>query len=172
MSEALLGAYLAWLEPQVGVDRQPRRYMQLMQLLVAKEFVPVVPYDDNRVVDGLDVRREFCAEQGCEVDDLGPCSVLEVLVALSRRLAFNAGGDAAGWAWQLLCNLELEKFWDRISRQKAILIEEILDALVWRTYSPDGQGGFFPLDHAQDDQTRLELWYQMAAYVNELHPEY
>lgn len=172
MSEALLGAYLEWLRPQVGVDRQRRGYSNLLHMMATTEFVPTVPYDDNRAMDGLDVRREFSAELGIEMEALGPCSVLEVLVALSRRLAFNVGGDAAGWAWQLLCNLELERFADPIGRRKQHQVEEILEALIWRNYQPDGTGGFFPLDHPQDDQTKVELWYQMAAYVNELHPEY
>lgn len=169
--DSSLEAYIAWLEPQVGVDQQPRSYSQLFKLMAAKEFVWLIANDDNRIVDGLDVRREFYHEIGM-VGELGPCSVLEVLVGLSRRLAFAAGGEAPGWAWQLLCNLELDKMFDPVGPRKAARIEEILDALIWRTYRPDGTGGFFPLGWAECDQTRVELWYQMAYYVDEIHPEY
>jgi hypothetical protein len=51
-------------------------------------------------------------------------------------------------------------------------VEEILYALIWRTYDPDGVGGFFPLAWPKEDQTKIEIWYQMNAYAKEIHPEY
>jgi hypothetical protein len=51
-------------------------------------------------------------------------------------------------------------------------VEDILDTCIWRTYQPDGQGGFFPLAWPEEDQTKVELWYQIAAYIDELHPEH
>lgn len=163
--------YLGWLEPQVGVDRQPRSYSDLVRLLGNKEFVWLVPHDNNRIADGLDVRREFAEETGV-IGDLGPCSVLDILVVLSRRLAFIAGGAPPGWAWQLLCNLELHKSADPIGPRKSMRVNEILEVLVWRTYSKDGQGGFFPLAWPDQDQREVELWYQMEYYADEIHPEY
>jgi hypothetical protein len=163
-------AYLGWLEPQVGVDQRPGSYSDLILLLGTKEFVWLVPHDDNRIGDGLDVRREFYDETGL-TGDLGPCSVLEVLVALSRRLAFVADGPEDGWAWQLLCNLELDKFKDPIGPRQRVKVDVILEALVWRTYSSDGQGGLFPLAWPEEDQRDVELWYQMEFYVSEIHPD-
>jgi hypothetical protein len=29
-------------------------------------------------------------------------------------------------------------------------------------------GGFFPLTHPNDDQRKVEIWYQMNAYLDEL----
>ena len=83
-----------------------------------------------------------------------------------------AGGESSGWAWQLIVNLELDKMSDMISRRKAVEVDEILETLIWRNYAPDGQGGFFPLAWPEEDQKKVELWYQMAFYVNEIHPEY
>jgi hypothetical protein len=104
--------------------------------------------------------------------DSVPGSVLEVMIGLSRRLAFYAGGEPEGWAWQLLCNLDLRTFRDPLSRRKASVVAELLHSLIWRTYAPDGTGGFFPLAWPKEDQTKVELWYQMSAYVEEIHPEY
>jgi hypothetical protein len=170
-NDSLFEAYIAWLEPQTGVDRQRRSYSDLLRFLWRKEFVWLVPNDDNRLRDGLDVRQEFLDEHRGRAD-FGPCSVLEVLVGLSRRLSFSAGGDPPGWAWQLLCNLGLDKMSDPVGRRKEAQVDEILERLIWRTYAPDGQGGFFPLAWPEDDQRKVELWYQMAAYVDEIHPEY
>jgi hypothetical protein len=171
--------YLRWLASQTRDEQDGRgkEYWDLLSIMFEKEFVEdrLVPNDDNRLADGLELRKEFCYAQHIRVDGLrrlGPCSFLEVLVGLSRRLAFAASGTAPGWAWQLMCNLELDKMSDPLTRRKVQRVDEILDRVIWRTYAPDGSGGFFPLAWPDEDQTQKELWYQMAAYIDELHPEH
>lgn len=169
-------AYFHWLEPQVREEGHQRHtHSDLLMLLFTKEFVWLVPNDDNRIVDGLDLRGEFLRESeapgSLTVEGLGPCSVLEVLIALSRRLAFAVSGTPEGWAWQLLVNLELDRMSDPLSRRKAEKVDEILENLIWRRYNPDGSGGFFPLQDPDEDQTKVELWYQMSAYVDEMDPD-
>lgn len=170
-------AYLHWLEPQVREEgHQSRTYSDLLSLMHAKEFVWLVPNDDNRIVDGLDVRREFLREaktpNDLSIEAFGPVSVLEVLIGLSRRMAFVAEGSAEGWAWQFLGNLELHRMSDPLSRIEVAQVDDVLESLIWRTYNVDGTGGFFPLAKPEEDQTQVELWYQMCAYVEEIHPEY
>lgn len=167
-------AYLHWLAPQV-LRRTGETYWDLLTLMQEKEFVWLVANDDNRIVDGLDLRVEFLHAYATTLQDpneLGPCSVLEVLIGLSRRLAFAAEGKPKDWAWNLLCNLGFERHSDPLSRYKRRKVDEVLDMLVWRKYNPDGTGGFFPLAWPDEDQTQVELWYQMAAYISEIHPEY
>lgn len=168
-------AYFHWLEPQVREGGHQRRtYSDVLMLLQTKEFVWQVPNDDNRIQDGLDLRTEFLHEAGAPsyvVLD-APCSVLEVLVGISRRLAFMAEGSQEGWAWQLLVNLELHRMHDPLSHRKTAQVDEILERLIWRNYNPDGTGGFFPLSWPEEDQTKVEIWYQMSAYVEEIHPDY
>jgi hypothetical protein len=48
-------------------------------------------------------------------------------------------------------------------------MEEIFERLIWRNYAPNGEGGFFPLENPREDQTQVELWYQMNSYVNEMN---
>jgi hypothetical protein len=166
-------AYLHWLEAQVKVESH-RTYTDLLTMMHAREFTWFVPNDDNRQRDGLDLRVEFLRE--CKVDldimSFGPCSVLEVLIGLSRRLAFMTDGTPEGWAWQLLLNLDLEYMTDPLSQRKVNRVNDKLDTLIQRTYNPDGTGGFFPLAWPEEDQRKVELWYQMGAYVNEIHPDY
>jgi hypothetical protein len=168
-------AYFHWLEQQVRDEGRPTHtYSEVMEMMFSKEFVWTVPNDDNRVQDGLDLRLDFLDESeapdSLRPEHLGPCSVLEVLIGLSRRLAFMAGGNPEGWAWQLVVNLELHRMADPLSRTKQHQVNEKLDAVIWRTYRPDGTGGFFPLAWPDDDQTQIELWYQMNAYVMEINP--
>lgn len=169
--------YLRWLEPQLRDenDNPGKTYWELLNVMLGKDFVVVVPMDDNRVVDGLDLRVEFAREHRLSPDDmqvLGAGSFLEVLIGLSRRLAFAAGGQAPGWAWQLLSNLELHRMSDPLTQSKHRKVQEIMDTAICRTYAPDGTGGFFPLAWPDEDQTKIQLWYQMSAYIEELHPEH
>jgi hypothetical protein len=166
-------AYFLWLVDKVQEDGHPRNtYWDLFGILHRTEFVWIVPNDDNRLEDGLDIRAEYFRIPREAARRFGPITVLEVIIGLSRRLAWLAEGSAEGWAWQLVCNLELHKFRDPLSKRKVRQVEEMLYALVWRTYTPDGVGGFFPLARPRGDQTKIEIWYQMHAYAKEIHPEY
>jgi hypothetical protein len=181
----LSGVYLLWLASQIRGDddgHPGRTYEGLVNIMFEKEFVwlTVTPNDDNRVADGLDLRVEFCHERDIPTESVPEflskehpnpaCSFLEVLIGLSRRLSFIAGGRSEGWAWVLMNNLELHRITDPVGRAKARRAHDILDTCIFRNYSPNGVGGFFPLSQSDEDQTRIELWYQMAAYVDD-HPE-
>lgn len=178
MSRPLTEDYLRWLEPQIREQSQSpdKTYWDLLGLMFDRQFEAFINHDDNRAVDGLDLRVEFCRHRHIRptsLNYLGSSAMfLEVLIGLSRRLAFAAGGNAPGWAWQLLDNLELRKFSDPLSRRRAQQADGIIHAAIHRTYSPDGLGGFFPLVDADEDQTQVEIWYQMAAYLAEIHPEH
>jgi hypothetical protein len=168
--------YYDWLVTQIDI-RGARTFNELFGRMHELEFVWFVPNDDNRVQDGLDLRNEFLNKHGHasrrETRDFSEAmnkgaTVLEVLVALSRRVAFTAGGHPKQWAWKLIENLDLDKSSDPLTRHKHEKVDEILDSLIWRTYHRDGQGGFFPLNWADQDQTKVEIWYQMNKYVNEI----
>lgn len=173
---ALREAYFRWLEPQLRDEygNPEQSYEGLLNLMFETEFgwMDTVPMDENRVVDGLDLRVAFAREHGLNpstMENLGPCSFLEVLIALSRRMAFVGGGEAPGWAWHLLTNLDLDRMSDPFTRTKYNRAAEILDTVITRTYLPDGSGGFFPMTWPEDDMTQIELWYQMNVYISELH---
>ena len=180
-AEQLTRLYLIWLGGKVT---RSSRHTELMEILFNKQFVWVVANDSNRIQDALDLRREFLLDahfgkvfQVPEAGKLGQntieqfrsneASVLEVLIGISRRLSFLAGGIAEVWAWKLVENLELHHMKDPLSAKKRDEINEVLDSLIFRTYQKNGQGGFFPLGYPDDDQTKVEIWYQMSAYIEE-----
>lgn len=180
MTNPLAGDYLRWLATQIRgeVDgNQGRTYDTLLTIMFEKEFIWRIANDDNRLADGLDLRVDFCHQANVQMGDAGaflskahpvpPCSFLEVLIALSRRLEFNAGGSANGWAWELMTNLVLHRLGDPVGRSKARRIHDILDRCIWRNYEPNGVGGFFPLHHPNEDQRQVEIWYQMSAFIGE-----
>lgn len=174
--------YIHWLENELACERgyRDRTYLELTHAMFHTEFKwanhpPFVSMDDNRLADGMELRKEFAEQHAAPRDAmmaLGPCSFVEVLIGLSRRLAFVAGGSQHKWAWQLLVNLGLDRMWDHLSRPKTRQTLDILQTVITRSYGPDGVGGFFPLAFPDRDQRKVELWYQLNAYVEELHPEH
>lgn len=164
-------AYLRWLYRQVAQVRlrnPSRTYWSLLRHLYVTEFVWFVPNDDNRVEDGKELRYEFIEEEGLthvseEWLTMG-CSMLEMLIGLSRRLAYESQGQPRAWFWHLLNNLEIDTVTDEGLYPEGD-VTEVLNTVIFRTYAADGKGGLFPLKEAQQDQTRVEIWYQMAAYL-------
>ncbi len=172
MTKPLDELYLFWLYRQVGdpeVKTPTRTYWRLLKTLFKKEFVWLVANDDNRIEDGKDLRYQFIDEEGLVNVDVGwvqlGCSMLELLVGLSRRLAFEADGEPRDWFWHLIENLDLR--YTDAHQFNAREVDDILDRVIWRTYHQDGRGGLFPLQQAREDQRTVELWYQLSAYVLE-----
>lgn len=174
MIEPLDDLYLTWLYSKTGsvkIKNPSRTYWSLLRLLYRKEFVWIIPNDDNRVEDGRDLRYEFLEDQGLDEDDdqewlgLG-CSMLEMLIALSRRFAFEAEGEPADWFWLIIRNLDLNQYTDKV-HFPTDEIDERLNAVIWRTYNSDGSGGLFPLQWPERDQRDVEIWYQLSAYILE-----
>jgi len=176
MTQQVEKQYFDWLISQINVQGT-RSFYDLFGVLFNFEFVWTVPHDHNRLQDGLDLRTEFLNEHShiprrevrkfFSTTEKG-ATVLEVLVALSRRLAFTAGGRPGDWAWTLLTNLRLNKMTDPFTEQKARKVQNIIETLIWRQYREDGLGGFFPLNWPEEDQRNVEIWYQMQKYVNEI----
>jgi len=164
--------YFVWLYSQVGSveeEDRSRTYWALAKKLYCREFVWIVPNDDNRAEDGRDLRKEFLDIRNIRADRdwlrLG-CSILELLIALSQRLSFEGDGESRDWFWFLIKNLGLKKFSDDKDLDE-IAVDNILDRFVWRNYEPNGEGGLFPLKRPMGDQRRVEIWYQMSSYLLE-----
>lgn len=172
MSALLDELYFEWLYSQVAsvkTKNPSKTYWKILNILFKKEFVWIVPNDDNRIEDGKELRYEFIEECKPEVVDqnwmeLG-CSMLELFVGLSRRLAFETNAPPYEWFWEIMENLDLV-YNDavHIPRDR---VEEKLDRVIWRNYRPNGRGGLFPLRKPRQDQREVEIWYQLNAYLLE-----
>ena len=175
MTEPLEERYFRWLYSQVAnvkLKNPSRTYWSLLKLLHMKEFVWIIPNDDNRLEDGRYLRYEFV--NTFELEDVDPdwmnlgCSMLEMLVGLARRLYFEDDSPVDEWFWRILDNLGLREFTDDSNITEHVEdVENIIDNVIWRTYRPNGRGGLFPLKHAPEDQREVELWYQMSEYLLE-----
>ena len=172
MIRTLDDPYLAWLYKQVAVrsikERDPSRtHWDLFRQLYSIEFVWIVDRDDNRAEDGRALRYEW----DDSIDEHIPnwwfmrgCSFLEMLIGLSRHLAFEGDGEPHLWFWHLLDNIDLVRCNDRADVDPRE-IAEIVQTVIWRTYDRNGQGGLFPLKRPRRDQRKAELWFQMSDYL-------
>lgn len=174
--------YFTWLYSQVGeVDNKnlATRYYTLLGLLHRKEFTwsrknRTLARDENRALDGINLRREFMREMGIdEVDPEWlnlPCSMLELMISLAFKLEWDSvDRTQAEWFWQLVKNIGLEECSDAYPPHPQI-VEDILDTIIDRRYASNGAGGFFPLRHTDHDLRTVELHYQAQEYLLELEP--
>lgn len=173
ISEYLDSRYLDWLYSQIGPNnRNPARsYWQLAEQLHNAEFTWSVPNDDNRLEDGVDLREEFLASIDAERDQRWlrqTASLLEVLIALSRRAEFESTHEAYDWFWRMISNIGLRDYTDDVYDGHAFEhVDEVIADVIQRRYDSDGRGGLFPLHNPETDQRRVELWYQMSSYLLE-----
>lgn len=170
--------YFTWLYSQVddpNIANPSRTYWKLFRVLHHTEFIPFIPHDENRVEDGKELRYEFVNNSGLSRVDVGwlrlGCSMFELFVGLSRRLAFEGDGEPSRWFWQIMNNTHLSKYTDRRKFDSAN-VEDKLQRIIHRNYEPDGEGGIFPLIRPQEDQRDVEIWYQAQAYLIELDSLY
>lgn len=166
--------YFEWLYFQISNFDQYTHdhYWNLARALYRSEFKCYVLNDDNRIMDGLELRTLFLDEEELDNDpywETLPCSIFEMLVALARRLEYEGGRSVAENFWMFIWNMHLHD-WDdhHPKRELNLRVKEQVRILNRRLYSYDGSdGGLFPLHHPLEDQRHIEIWYQMAAYLRE-----
>lgn len=168
--------YFLWLCELVDAEDPDAGYLGLMRRMYDMEFsdrtAKLIPNDDNRIEDGIELRERF--EEESLFDDYsclgGPCSVLEMMIALSYRMEENFGyEDHIYWFWDMMRNLGLDEFTDNryFDLDGQSEVNHILRDFRMRKYGKDGCGGLFPRRNPERDQRRLEIWVQMNNYLIE-----
>lgn len=168
MLEPIEDAYFNWLCTK-ATDRTGNGYVALLVIMHRTEFVWTVPADRHRADDGVELRLDFLRETKYSSDDFWesqPCSVLEMFLAFANRASFQTDIPTRIWFMEILTNLRLNEF-RRVTGSDTRVIQDILDALIWRQYDPNGDGGMFPLSRTNNDQRKIEIWYQFCEYVED-----
>lgn len=168
--------YFRWMFDLVCGKRYAKEvsFRRLLEHLHNTEFIFSIPKDENRAEDGIDLRYRFVRiihmEECLDYLD-GPCSVLEMMVALAIRMEESVMddpeyGDRTGqWFWGMVVNLGLGSMTD--SRYDERYVDNILDRFLYRDYDPDGRGGLFTVRYTDEDLRLVEIWYQMCWYLDE-----
>jgi hypothetical protein len=175
--------YFEWMYQLVLNERysKSRSYRKLISYLNDISFRFSLPMDDNRSADGIDLRYRFGYEKSydnriiAQLLDDHPCSVLEMMIALSMRCEENimanpeVGNRLGQWFWDMLRNLGLIRMDDEHFDQDYVRyrINRMLD----REYESNGEGGLFVVKNARRDLRSVEIWYQACWYLDEVLEE-
>ena len=172
--------YFDWMYKIVFDDEFTKHlsYRKLMHFLDDTDFTYLIDRDDNRFEDGIDLRYRFGYENEYSNSmiasylDTRPCSVLEMMIALSLRLEEHImddprfGNRTGQWFWNMIVTLGLHSMDDeRFDKDKA---NYIIQRFLNREYEPDGEGGLFKIDNPPQDLRDVEIWYQANWYLNDV----
>lgn len=152
-------------------------FRKLLMFLHNTEFRWSIRNDGNRAEDGIGLRRRFCLNKGLEeveriiVRELdGPCSILEMMVALAIRCEETIMddpliGDRTGqWFWGMVTSLGLGSMMD--DRFDKRYVEDVVVAFLNRDYEPNGKGGLFTIKNCDQDLRDIEIWIQLLWYLD------
>lgn len=168
MGEPIENEYFNWLCAKV-LKTNGNMHVDLLVILHRTPFAWFVPGDRNRAEDGVELKIDFLRETGFPKDETWfhePCSVLEMLIAFANRAEFQTDISERDWFWVFMTNLNLEQF-RRVTNADKLVIEDILNTLIWRTYDTSGHGGMFPMRWPKRDQREVEIWYQFCEWLED-----
>lgn len=162
-------------------------YSHVLYLLYVTNFIVIIPLDENRLKDGIDLRYQFSCDCRIpyelvqnEFSDTDS-SILEVLIALAQRWEkyimsdLQYGDRTSKWFELMFKNLGLSyytdsKFENDIGHSRLFAhsqVMNILETFNKREYSYDGSGGnIIILRDSVYDLRLLELWDQICIYTD------
>lgn len=176
----LKNEYFEWMCSLVCDNKYIGRqsYKRLLNSLHCTEFTYTIGMDGNRAEDGIDLRYRFGYEYRIDnskiaafLDDC-PCSVLEMLIALSLRceehIMDNPESDSGigQWFWEMIKNLGLYSMND--SHFDTEYVNEVTICFLDRKYKRNGEGGLFTVKKHRNDMRTTDIWYQMMWYLDEV----
>ena len=179
--DELNNEYFDWMYGLVNGDRYPSgrcSYRLLFMELHRLTFNYTFEMDANRASDGADLRYRFGSQNSYAKDDIKlyldyrPCSVLEMMVALAIRCEEHImddpeiGNRTYQWFWNMVVNLGLGSMTDTEFNRKTV--DDAIFAFMDHDYAPDGTGGLFKTSRANVDMRKLDIWYQMNNYLNDI----
>ena len=104
--------YLQWLTEQAIPESEIRdNYQKLMLALYSEDFYWSVAHDENRAEDGIQLRRAYEDDSGLYCEKEGPCSVLEMFLALAidceEFIMYDPdlGNRTSIWFWEMFSPL-------------------------------------------------------------------
>jgi hypothetical protein len=174
--DELTNEYFEWMYQLV--TNSSMSYRKLLFRLYKIDFTYILPMDENREKDVINLRYRFAYEKAYEDEivavylDNRPCSVLEMMIALAIRCEDNIManpefGDRTGqWFWIMIKNLGLETMTDfNFSKSR---VDLAISNFLKRDYEKNGKGGLFVVDECSNDFRDMEIWYQMCWYLNSI----
>lgn len=175
----LCDEYFEWICQLVCDNKKFGRfsYRKLLCRLYDRDFVCLMPMDENRTTDGLDLRYRFGYENGYDRPTIDthlnhdhPCSVLEMMISLAHRCEESImddpdkGNRTGEWFWGMMSSLKLLPMFDEYFDKE--LVDHVITIFLNRQYKRNGEGGLFTINNCPHDLRAVEIWYQMCWYLD------
>jgi hypothetical protein len=168
--------YFEWIYDTVcrGRFAKENSYRELLTYLHSVEYTWILSDDVNRAEDGEEgLRWRFAYENHIQIrHELdGPCSVLEMILALAYKCEEIMDDAAVGdrtvqWFWKMINNLGLSGMTDR--RFDLLYVEDTVQRFLNREYEPDGHGSLFVIRNCRYDLRDVETWTCMLWYLDSI----
>lgn len=177
-----MNEYFEWLMGIVtsGTFNRRKRYSRLLRALFDTDFEWIMAIDENRAIDGDNLRKEYHsnlvmwgdirkANMFNAVASDKECSIFEMMLALAIRMSditVDADHDSriCEWFWDMVNSLGLGDMDDAGFNENKV--NDILHRFLHREYSPEGEGGLFFIEKPYKDLRTVDIWYQMNWYLD------
>ena len=158
--------YTRWLIQRGCLEN----YSELASVWDELDFVWYIPEDEDKVIQALRMRDEYCYETGMPSPRQAPASFLEVFVSITDTLTAMLYQDRESFTKSILLNVGARSYSDD-GRLPSEIHEEALkiaERVMYRTYSRNGTGGLFRLPGV--DVLEMPITTQMIQWANLYDP--
>lgn len=164
-SSASMSDYIRWvLKDRLRLsEKEIKENLSLVSALAEVEFIWKHPMDENRAIDGLELRSDFEYETGEYLDKtsglMPQCTMFEMLAALAMRCENQlmrdsmVGDRTSKWFFEFLDNLEVLDGSRPVETACDLFFKGALE--------------LFPLKNKKIKQKNEQIWKQLMAYINE-----
>ena len=171
--------YFDWLCERIGIQDKHVKDSQAINILyetkfrVCEKYHKQVALDESRIEDVLSMREKFTNDSDFEPMfdarfllrvGLSDVSIFEIMVALADRMVYNCS-DSIDRSEAFL--IMFKNLFSGIDENDVEKLLERVKKFLNREYDKDGTFGLFPLKNPKKDQRKVEIWYQMMAYIIE-----
>ena len=159
-------SYTSWLIKRGCLEN----YTELAFAWDEIDFAWYIPEDEDKAIQALRMRDEYCYETSMPMPRQAPASFLEVFVSITDTLTAMLYQDRADFTKSILLNLGARSYSDDVRLPSEIheAALNIAETVIYRTYSRNGTGGLFRIPGADILETPLTV--QMIMWANLYDP--
>lgn len=158
--------YTPWLIQRGCLEN----YSELASVWDELDFVWYIPEDEDKAVQALRMRDEYCYEMSMPSPRQAPASFLEVFVSITDSLTSMLYQDREVFTKSILLNMGARSYSDD-GRLPSEIHEEALaiaERVMYRTYGRNGSGGLFRIPGSNILETPITS--QMIMWANLYDP--
>lgn len=158
--------YTSWLIKRGCLEN----YSELASVWDEIDFVWYIPEDEDKAIQALRMRDEYCYETGLSSPRQAPASFLEVFVSITDTLTAMLYQDREEFTKSILLNMGARSYSDDGCLPSEIYegALEVAERVMYRTYGRNGSGGLFRIPGANILETPLTI--QMIKWANLYDP--